>query len=363
MPIINQLNTSNTFQEWLNATKDVITSTNSLAEGPSFVGNTLLLLTASGTSLNVRNNAVINTQTSNTITSGNVIINRPAGSGNTLNVVASAVVGQNLFVSNLIVSRSASIPAGAFDLTSVNFTDLTISGLANTNTLIVRSWMYQQGANARFDGAVDFTNTSVYSVNARGNIFTSNNFQAQRNVICENITVNSVANVVTLRIGTIEPRVVTGTITFNSNVSVAADKITQLQGNVRITGNTELGPYTESLFDFGTSVGTNQNLNLRTGSAFRINLSSSVRLTVINPPPAGRMAMATIFIRSGTAGATPTLAGNTAAGAAGTLRYAYDAAPVFDTGLNKTSVVTMTTIDGGVNWFVSAPILGATSTT
>jgi hypothetical protein len=317
----------------------------------------------------VRNNAVINTQTSNTITSGNVIINRPAGSGNTLNVVASAVVGQNLFVSNLIVSRSATIPAGSIDLSSVSFTDLTVGGtsnvaaLTNTNTLIVRSWMYQQGANARFDGAVDFTNTSVYSVNARGNIFTSNNFQTTRNVICENITVNSVANVVTLRIGTIEPRVVTGTITFNSNVSVAADKITQLQGNVRITGNTELGPYTESLFDFGVSVGTNQNLNLRTGSAFRINLSSSVRLTVINPPPAGRMAMATLFIRSGTAGATPTLAGNTAAGAAGTLRYAYDAAPVFDTGLNKTSVVTMTTIDGGVNWFVSAPILGATSTT
>lgn len=363
MPIINQLNTSNTFQEWLNSTKDVITSTNALSEGPSFVGNTLLLLTASGTSLNVRNNAVINTLTSNTVTSGNVVVSRPVGSGNTLYVVASANIGQNLFVSNLIVTRSATIPAGSIDLTSVNFTDLFTSGLTNTSTLIVRNWIHQQGANGRFDGAIEFTNTSLYSINTRGIIYSSNNFQTTRNVVCEHLVVNSTANIVTLRVGTIEPRILNGTITFNSNVSVAADKTTLLQGNVRITGNTDLGPYTETVDDRGVSVSTNQTLNLRVASTFRINLTSSVTLTVTNPPPAGRMAMATLIIRTATAGATPTLAAQRVNGTPGLLRYAYDAAPVFDTGLNKTSVITMTTIDGGVNWFVSAPILGATSNT
>lgn len=363
MPIINQLNTSNTFQEWLNATKDVITSTNALSEGPSFVGNTLLLLTASGTSLNVRNNAVINTQTSNTITSGNVIVSRPVGSGNTLYVVASANIGQNLFVSNLIVTRSATIPAGSIDLTSVTFTDLFTNGLTNTSTLIVRSWMHQQGANGRFDGAIEFTNTSVYSINARGHIYSTNNFQTTQNVICERLIVNSTANIVTLRIGTIEPRITNGTLTFNSNISMASDKTMLLQGNVNITGNTQLGPYTELVDDRGTAVNTNQTLNLRVATTFRVNLSSSVTLTVTNPPAAGRMAVATLIIRSGVAGATPTLAAQRVNGTAGLLRYAYDSAPVFDTGLNKTSVVTMTTIDGGVNWFVSAPILGATSNT
>ena len=362
MPIINQLNTANTFQEWLNATRDLISSTNVLSEGPSFIANTLLLLTASGTSLNVRNNAVINTQTSNTITSGNVTVSRPVGSGNTLNVFANAVVGQTLHVGNLIVSGAASLPPGAVSVQGVSFDNLFSSGNTNTSTLIVRSWMHQQGANSRFDGTVEFTNTTSLSINTRGSIFTSNNLLATANVICGNLTVNTVGTINTLRTATIEPR--TGTsLTLNSDVVAGADKTITFNGTVDLKGNTSLGPYTETSRDLGVSVNTNQDLNLRLASAFRINLASSVTLTVINPPAAGKMAMATLFIRSGAAGATPTLAARTTAGAVGTLRYAYDAAPVFDTGLNKTSVVTLTTIDGGVNWFVSAPILGATSTT
>jgi hypothetical protein len=90
MPI-TQLTTSNTFQQWLIATQDLIATANTLTNGngATFTANTILEVAGTGSSLNVRTSASINTLYANTanITTGNVVtLSFSTASGNTITV-------------------------------------------------------------------------------------------------------------------------------------------------------------------------------------------------------------------------------------------------------------------------------------
>lgn len=90
MPI-TQLTTSNTFQQWLIATQDLIATANTLTNGngATFIANTILEVAGTGSSLNVRTSASINTLYANTanITTGNVLtLSFSTASGNTITV-------------------------------------------------------------------------------------------------------------------------------------------------------------------------------------------------------------------------------------------------------------------------------------
>ena len=90
MPI-TQLTTSNTFQQWLIATQDLIATANTLTNGngATFIANTILEVAGTGSSLNVRTSASINTLYANTanITTGNVVtLSFSTASGNTITV-------------------------------------------------------------------------------------------------------------------------------------------------------------------------------------------------------------------------------------------------------------------------------------
>ena len=65
MPIISQLNTANTFSQWLTGTQDLITRTNSLVEGGS--GSIFY----SNTNLSVANNLTIG---GDLTVSGNIVL-------------------------------------------------------------------------------------------------------------------------------------------------------------------------------------------------------------------------------------------------------------------------------------------------
>ena len=73
---IQQISTANTFQQWLTATQALITTANTLTDGngASFIANTKLDVSGTGSQLNVRNSGSINTLYSNTanITSGSI---------------------------------------------------------------------------------------------------------------------------------------------------------------------------------------------------------------------------------------------------------------------------------------------------
>jgi hypothetical protein len=88
---ITQLTTSNTFQQWLIATQDLIATANTLTDGngATFIANTILDVSGTGSQLNVRNSGSINTLYANTanITTGNVVtLSFVTSSGNTITV-------------------------------------------------------------------------------------------------------------------------------------------------------------------------------------------------------------------------------------------------------------------------------------
>ena len=70
---INQLTTANTFQHWLTATSALISTANTLTDGngATFVANTILEISGTGSSLNVRTSYDINQLYVNT---GNLLV-------------------------------------------------------------------------------------------------------------------------------------------------------------------------------------------------------------------------------------------------------------------------------------------------
>lgn len=88
---ITQLTTSNTFQQWLIATQDLIATANTLTDGngATFTANTILEIAGAGSRLNVRTSGSINTLYANTanIAIGNVdTLLFTTASGNTITV-------------------------------------------------------------------------------------------------------------------------------------------------------------------------------------------------------------------------------------------------------------------------------------
>ena len=65
---INQLTTANTFEQWLSATQNLIATANTLTDGngATFVANTKLDVSGTGSTLNVRTSGSINVLYSNT---------------------------------------------------------------------------------------------------------------------------------------------------------------------------------------------------------------------------------------------------------------------------------------------------------
>jgi cytoskeletal protein CcmA (bactofilin family) len=115
---INQLSTANTFQQWLIATQALITTANTLTDGngASFIANTILDVSGTGSQLNVRNSAGINTLYANNAFLGGFT------NVTTLNVSSSGYIGGDLQVNgNVTVS-------GNIILDSIGFDDIIANG-------------------------------------------------------------------------------------------------------------------------------------------------------------------------------------------------------------------------------------------
>lgn len=362
MPI-NNLTNSNTFFEWLTATNQLISPVNALVDGPILLANTSLRLTAPGISLNVSNNSLLNIVYSNVVTVNTV-------SGNGLYVLGNANVARNVYTGNVFTTRiyfsGGGSMGGISDLTlPVTFPYVSTTANANVGThLVVNQYIWQRGANATFNGAVLFSNTTASeSINSLGNILTFGNLTVSKNTITSNLTVNVTTKVATLNVDTIVQPTGTGSVKFQANTQyLGSDKTLKVdQGILDLeTANTKLGPYTEKVFVDAT-VNGNRSLDLKTASFFNLTITTAAAtLTVINPPASGTMGSATLVIKSGIAGATASFAAQRVNGTAGTIRWPYNTPPVLTTTLNAVNVINLFTVDGGVNWYGSAPILGST---
>ena len=115
---ITQLSTANTFQQWLIATQALITTANTLTDGngASFIANTKLDVSGTGSQLNVRNSAGINTLYANNAILGGFT------NVTTLNVSTTGYIGGDLTVAgNVTVS-------GNIILDSIGFDDIIANG-------------------------------------------------------------------------------------------------------------------------------------------------------------------------------------------------------------------------------------------
>ena len=165
---ITQLSTANTFQQWLIATQALITTANTLTDGngASFIANTKLDVSGTGSQLNVRNSAGINTLYANNAILGGFT------NVTTLNVSTTGYIGGDLTVAgNVTVSGNIVLDSIGFDDIIANGSieaanNLTIGGFAiitGNTTLSNTTVTYGNFSTANVTILTGSANTAIYS--------------------------------------------------------------------------------------------------------------------------------------------------------------------------------------------------------
>jgi plastocyanin len=150
MPIISQLNTANTFSQWLTGTQDLITRTNSLVEGGS--GSIFY----SNTNLSVANNLTIG---GDLTVSGNIVLD--SISFDDINSNGSASFANNLSVTGNTTLTNVDM-SGVLSVTgNTTLTNLAVSGSANISTLTSASGLLTSRTNIFVDGWAFSSNANV----------------------------------------------------------------------------------------------------------------------------------------------------------------------------------------------------------
>jgi plastocyanin len=150
MPIISQLNTANTFSQWLTGTQDLITRTNSLVEGGS--GSIFY----SNTNLSVANNLTIG---GDLTVSGNIVLD--SISFDDINSNGSASFANNLSVTGNTTLTNVDM-SGVLSVTgNTTLTNLAVSGSANISTLTSTSGLLTSRTNIFVDGWAFSSNANV----------------------------------------------------------------------------------------------------------------------------------------------------------------------------------------------------------
>jgi len=168
MSIISQLNTANTFSQWLTATQDLVTKTNSLIEGG---GSSTFY---SNTNLSVANNVTIG---GDLTVSGNIVLdaigfddinaNGSISAANNLSVGGeSALTGNVTIGGNLTVSGNIILDQVGFDdiiangsITAAN--NLTVLGTSNLNIITSNTGLLSVNSNLFVDGFALSSNANV----------------------------------------------------------------------------------------------------------------------------------------------------------------------------------------------------------
>jgi UDP-3-O-[3-hydroxymyristoyl] glucosamine N-acyltransferase len=225
MPI-NQITTSNTFQQWLIATQGLISTANTLTDGngQTFIANTILEVSGTGATFVVKNTATINVISANTITTGNLTVTSniaAANITNSLKVGGDAIVyGNANIVGDLTVT-------GNLSLDTIGFDDLSVSGSGSFgNTLSVVGQTTLSNLNV--------TNIIVSSNIARANITTSLEVGTTANIlgsvyIAGDLTIGG--NTILDSVG-FDDLTVSGSATIANNATIS--------GDLTVLGNTNL---------------------------------------------------------------------------------------------------------------------------
>lgn len=225
---IKQVNTGNTFQQWLIATQELITVANNLTDGngATFVANTKLEVSGTGAILNVRTSAGINDLYANDATLGNVSITRNVA---TLNVTTDAYIGEDLWVYGDTNITGNLYVGGNIELDAIGFNDLEVSGnitfggTITGNNAVLRD-ITANTINVSNNATVGTTLDVGSDLDVGGNTVIDGDLTVSGNTNLENINAN------TIYFQTLEGKP-------NSVMNVVNTNVTNDANIERITGN------------------------------------------------------------------------------------------------------------------------------
>jgi len=144
MALINNINTQNTFDQWVTTTQQLVSTVNNFTDGPAIIANTSLDISGTGSKLNVRNSGAINTFYANTANIANISFSQNGmtipGNVATLNVTSNIAIGANASISNnvniggsVIVSQSMNV------VSNITVNNITVFGRVNATLGITTS--------------------------------------------------------------------------------------------------------------------------------------------------------------------------------------------------------------------------------
>jgi hypothetical protein len=157
MALINNINTQNTFDQWVTTTQQLVSTVNFFTDGPSIIANTSLDISGTGSKMNVRNIGAINTLYANTANIANVGftgssmtvpgtlgVTRDVTVGGNTTITSNVSIGGNVAISqnvgisgNLVISYNMNVASNITvnNITAfgrANATNVTVSGAINT---------------------------------------------------------------------------------------------------------------------------------------------------------------------------------------------------------------------------------------
>ena len=156
---INNINTQNTFDQWITTTQQTVSNVNFLTDGPLFIANTELDIAGTNAKLNVRSSGSVNTLYANVANIANIGFTGSSmtvpGNVARVNVTTELAVGANASITaNVLIGGNVSI---AYD--TVVTRNVTAGNVIVTGAVISTSG-YSSTSNSTF-GNVAVTNTGT----------------------------------------------------------------------------------------------------------------------------------------------------------------------------------------------------------
>jgi len=157
--MINNINTQNTFDQWVTTTQSTVSILNFLTDGPSIAANTALDINGTNSQLNVRASGAINTLYANVANIANIGFSGSnmtiPGNVSRMNVTTDLAVGGNSAISgNVGISGNVSVAYSLNVASNITVNNITILGAVNA------VGAFGATANATF-GNVAISNTAT----------------------------------------------------------------------------------------------------------------------------------------------------------------------------------------------------------
>ncbi len=216
--MINPLTLANTFANLVSGISSLIGLANNLTNGPTFTGNTELILSRPGISLNIQTTGII----TGTITTGNITSNNITTS-NGVTVTNTSVLGNIVStgvttVTNTLTAGTLIPTGGNVSLNAVTIVNATINTAQVTNLITTTGILTLSGAT------ISSANIANGTANIQTlSITTGNGTLGTSNLVTNNITLSNISNSTISNSVVVNPIGLTKADVFLGNVDDTSD--------------------------------------------------------------------------------------------------------------------------------------------